>query len=392
VTHSAKANIKVLFALTLVHFMGDFYSSFINPLFPLFVAGLGLSLTEIGVIAGINRLLAFIVQPMVGYLSDRRPSRAFILGGLLLPVVFIPLSGITIGFWTLLGAIAMGSIGSSMFHPSVTGMVPVYAGNRSGFSMSVFNTGGTLAFAIGPLFVTWYAAGFGLNALPLTMFFGLLVMLYLYRVVPAPRDEGFKNLGFMQTLSASLGSVWKSVALIWAVMFLRAVVGQSFLTFMPLLYVQKGYSVVSAGVIFSLFTLAGTVSGLASGLIADRIGFKPVFIVIHMLMAPVLWIFLGLKGAWVYPGALLAGGMVLASLPLGVAMAQEIAPRGRSMVASLMMGFAFGLGGAVSPVIGKLADLYSIQSVLLWVSFLPLATLPFILHFPRVRNGSSTTG
>jgi MFS transporter, FSR family, fosmidomycin resistance protein len=388
VSISEKVNIKVLFTLTLVHFTGDFYSSFISPLFPLFVTKLGLSLAEVGVIAGINRLLAFIIQPMVGYHSDRRPSRVIILVGLVLPVVFIPLSGITPGFYTLLAAIAMGSIGSSMFHPSVTGMVPVYAGNRSGFSMSVFNTGGTLAFGLGPLFVTWYAARFGLNALPFTMGFGLVVVLYLYTAVPVPHGEGFKNLGFFGTLKASLGSAWKSVALIWAVMFLRSLVGQSFLTFMPLLYVQKGYSIVSAGAIFSLFTVAGTVSGLTAGLIADKIGFKPVFMAIHTLMAPALWIFLKLKGAWVYPGAIFAGGLVLATMPLGVAMAQKIAPRGRSMVASLMMGFAFGLGGAVSPVIGKLADLYSVQSVLLAVSFLPLASLPLILCFPGVENDS----
>ncbi len=83
----------------------------------------------------------------------------------------------------------------------------------------------------------------------------------------------------------------------------------------------------------------------------------------------------------------MAGAMVLATMPLGVAMAQILAPKGRSMVASLMMGFAFGLGGAVSPIVGKLADLYSIHSVLIGVSLLPLLTLPLIFTFPP---GSST--
>lgn len=80
--------------------------------------------------------------------------------------------------------------------------------------------------------------------------------------------------------------------------------------------------------------------------------------------------------------------LVLASLPLGVAMARKIAPRGRSMVARLMMGFAFGLGGVMSPVIGKPADPYSVQSVLAAVSFVPLATLPLIFCFPGVQNDS----
>jgi FSR family fosmidomycin resistance protein-like MFS transporter len=377
---------RVIFALTLVHFTGDFYSAFTTPLFPLFVEKLGLSLTQVGLIAGINRFLAFIVQPSVGYLADRYPTRAFTMVGLLLPVVFIPLSGIAQGFWTLLAVIAIGSIGSSMFHPAVTGMVPLYAGNKAGLSMSIFNTGGTLAFGVGPLFITWYAAQYGLAALPATMVLGLLVAVYLYLTLPSPPNEGLGKNGFLEAIRESLGDAWRPIALIWLVMVLRAVVGQSFMTFMPVLFVQEGFSLVSAGTLFSLFTVAGTVSGLAAGAISDRIGFKPVFYLTHGLMTPVLLLFLQLSGAWVYAGAALAGGIVLATLPLGVVMAQALAPRGRSMVGSLMMGFAFGLGGLVAPLVGKLADAYSVRTVLTWISFIPIITLFLIARFPATKH------
>lgn len=385
-TGHAKTNIRVIFALTLVHFTGDFYSSFTSPLFPLFVEKMGLSLTQIGMIAGISRFLAFIVQPMAGYFSDRYQTRLFIMVGLLLPVVFIPISGLATGFWTLLLAVALGSLGSSMFHPSATGMVPLYSGNNAGFSMSVFNTGGTLAFGVGPLFITWYAVQYGLAALPATMAFGLAVLVYLNFTVPSPQSEGMRHLGFFGAIRESLGGAWKAIALIWVVMFLRALVGQSFMTFMPVLYVQKGFSIVSAGVIFSLFTVAGTASGLFAGHVSDRIGFKPVFLFSHAVMTPILYLFLKLEGSWVYLGAALAGGAVLASLPIGVVMAQTLAPKGRSMVASLMMGFAFGMGGMLSPLVGKLADLTSIQTVLTWITLIPLLTLPIIACFPGVKN------
>jgi MFS transporter, FSR family, fosmidomycin resistance protein len=384
-TENTKVNIKILFALTLVHFTGDFYSSFVSPLYPLFIKKIGLSLTQIGFISGINLLLAFIVQPSVGYLADRYPTRNFMLLGLLLPIIFIPLSGIAAGFWLLLAVIMLGSFGSSMFHPSVTGMVPIYSGNKTGFAMSVFNTGGTLAFGLGPLFITWYADRFGLSALPLTAVLGLVVICYLYLIVPVPQSEGLRRLGFLGSVRESLGKVWRPIVCIWAVMVLRAIISQSFMTFIPVLFVQKGYSVMAAGVIISLFTVAGSLSGLIAGHISDRIGYKPVFIVIFGLMTPVLIIFLKLHGSWVYLGAFLAGSMILATMPLGVAMAQIIAPKGRSMMASLMMGFAYGLGGAVSPLVGKLADVYSIHSVLMGVSFLPLITLPLIVFFPRVK-------
>lgn len=379
-------NLKILFSLTLVHFTGDFYSSFINPLFPVFVDKLGLTLTQVGIIAGTMRLLAFIIQPTVGYLADRYQSRAFIFIGLSLPVVFMPLSGIAPNFWILLFCVALGSIGSSMFHPSVTGMVPLYAGTRASFSMSIFNTGGTLAFGLGPLFITWYVAFFGLTAMPATMIAGLLVLAFLMTVIPAPQGEGMKNSGFFGALKESLGSAWKVIVLIWLVMFLRAVVGQSFLTFMPVFFVQKGFSVVSAGTIYAIFLVSGTISGLLSGHISDRIGFKPVFIFSFLFMAPTLWLLIQLNGNWTYLGAVLAGSFVLAPLPLGVTMAQTLAPKGRSMVASLMMGFAFGLGGAIAPIVGKLADIYTIRPVLTFMAFIPLIALPIIVQFPKTRS------
>jgi len=379
-------NLKVICALTLVHFTGDFYSAFTAPLFPVFMEKLNLSLAQIGFIAGLNRFLAFIVQPTVGYLADRYQNRAFIMGGLFLTVFFIPLSGVAHSFWPLLAFICIGSVGSSMFHPSVTGMVPLYAGGRTGLAMSIFNTGGTLAFGVGPLVVTWLVTTWGLEALPAAMLFGLAVWGYVFFTLPQPESEGLRHLGFFGTLKETLGPAFKPIALIWLVMVLRAVVGQSYLTFMPVFYVQKGYSLVAAGVMFSLFTIAGTLSGIISGYLSDRIGYKSIFMVTHFCMTPALLLLLYLPGSWVYAGALLAGCFVLATMPLGVVMAQALAPKGRAMVSSLMMGLAYGLGGALSPLVGKLADLYSIEQVLFVVAFIPLGTLGLIVFFPKMRN------
>jgi len=379
-------NVKIIFALTLVHFMGDFYSSFIAPLLPAFVDKLSLSMAQVGIMIGIMRFLAFIVQPSIGYVADRYPTRSFALGGLLLTVLFIPLTGLSPSFFVLTLLLAFGSVGSSMFHPSITGMVPVYAGRNSGFSMSIFNTGGTLAFGIGPLFITWYVARYGLSAMPVTMLIGLGALIFLYRVLPMPEDQDLKTSGFINSLKDTLGEVWQAVLLIWCVMVLRAIVGQSFMTFMPVLLAQKGYHLVAVGVVTSLFVVAGSLSGLTAGYLADKTGFKPIFYWTHGLMTPALLLFLNLSGSWIYIGAFTAGLFVLATLPLGVVMAQELAPRGRSMVASLMMGFAYGLGGVISPVIGKLSDLFSIQTVLLYVAFIPLLTLVIIFFFPDVGS------
>ena len=385
-THRNHTNLSVLFALTLVHFTGDFYSAFTTPLFPAFMDKLDLTLAQVGLIAGLNRFLSFIVQPIAGYLADRYQGRVIILGGLLMAMVFIPLSGIADSYGMLILFIALGSVGSSLFHPSVAGMIPLYSGNRKGFCMSVFNTGGTLAFAVGPFFITTCVATWGLEAMPATMVIGLLVMVYLWVVVPSPPSEGMAALGLVGTLKRQFGSVWKSIFLIWLVMVLRAVVGQSFMTFMPVLLVSRGYSLVSGGVMITVFTLAGTVSGLMAGYLADRAGSRPIFLASHLLMTPALLVMLWLPGSWIYAGVFVAGFFVLATMPLGVTLAQELAPGGRSMVSSLMMGLAYGLGGAMAPVVGQLADIYSVATVLWAVSFIPLITIPFILMFPRVEK------
>jgi len=169
-------------------------------------------------------------------------------------------------------------------------------------------------------------------------------------------------------------------------MVMRALVGQSLMTFMPVLWVQKGHSIVSAGVLFSIFTISGTVAGILCGYISDRIGYKRLLWVTHGLMAPFLLLFLLVPGKWIYPATVLAGGFNMASLPLGVVMAQKIAPKGRSMVASLMMGLAFGTGGILSPIVGKLGDIFTIQSVLMIVVCLPVFSLIPIYFIPEVGN------
>jgi len=381
-----RADVKIIFALTLVHFIGDFYNSFIIPLLPLFIAKYSLTLAQAGLIVGFSRFLAFIVQPPVGYLADRYPTRVFALGGPLLVMIFIPFSGIAPTFWLLLICVSLGSIGSSMFHPTVAGMVSRYAGRHLGFSMSIFIMGGTLSFGVGPLFITWFVNNFGLKAMPLTMVIGLGVMVFLFKAVPMPVVEGLKENGLIGSIRVVFGAVWKPVFLVWLVMALRAFVAQSYLTFMPVLFAKEGYSLISIGTLVSLFTVAGAISGMVAGHLADRIGYKPVFFAAHALTIPCMLLLLFLRGNWVFPAAFATGFCNLATLPLGVALVQKLAPRGKSMASSLMTGLAFGVGGLMTPLTGLMADYLSIRSVLGMLAAIPLITIILIAFFPSDKR------
>jgi FSR family fosmidomycin resistance protein-like MFS transporter len=383
-TSLGKVNYKIIFILTLVHFTGDFYSSFFTPLLPAFVDKLGLTLAQVGLITGLVRFLAFIVQPVVGYMSDRHETRKFIITGLCLVFFCIPFSGLAPNFTLLLLVLCLGSLGSSMFHPATTGMVPLYSGNRTGFCLSIFNTGGTLSFALGPVFITWYVAKYGLEAMPYTLTFGLVACIFCFKYLPKPVSENLGHLGFMGSMKESLGKVYKPILLIWGVMVLRAITGQTFMTFMPIFLANKGHDLTSVGLFFSLFIMGGTLSGLLAGYMADRTGFKKIFFLSFLLMPPSLLLYLFLPGPWIYLTSFLAGFTVLASLPLGVVMAQKLAPKSRAMVSSLMMGFAYGLGGIFTPIVGKLADIYGLETILFYSAFIPLLSLVFIVKFPNV--------
>jgi len=298
-------------------------------------------------------------------------------------MVFIPLTGITPYFWMLVLFVCLGSIGSSMFHPTVAGMVEPYAGRHFGFSMSIFGMGGTLSFAIGPLFISWLVEKYGLSATPYSMILGLAVLVFLYRVVPVPRVSTITSRGFINSIKEIFGPVWRPIVLIWLIMTLRAYVTQSFMTFLPVMVARQGYSLVSIGALVSLFIVAGALSGLLAGHLSDRIGFKSVFICAHLLATPCMAATLYLPGYWIFVFAFLSGFFILATLPLGVALAQRLAPGGKSMASSLMMGLAVGMGGLLTPGTGKLADIFSIRPVLAALAIIPLLTVGLIAYLFR---------
>jgi len=382
--HTKGANTRVILALTLVHFIGDFYNAFITPLLPLFIDKFSLTLAQAGLVTGLSRFLAFVVQPPVGYLADRHPSRFFALGGPLMVMVFIPLTGITAYFWLLVLCVCLGSIGSSMFHPTAAGMVEPYAGRHFGLAMSIFGTGGTLAFAVGPLFISWLVGNYGLGAMPLSMLPGIAVFLFLCKALPTPQASTLKSHGFINSIKEVFGSVWLPIVLILTVMILRAFVSQSFITYLPVWASRLGYSLVSIGILVSLFTIAGALSGLLAGHLSDRIGFKLVFIFAHLMAAPCIIAVLYLPGNWIFIFCFLSGFFILATIPLGVVLAQKLAPKGKAMASSLMMGLAYGTGGLLTPLTGKLADIFTIQPVLTAIAIIPVLTVvPIVFLFSK---------
>jgi FSR family fosmidomycin resistance protein-like MFS transporter len=382
---SGGTDVKAIFALWLLHFTGDLYASFISPLLPEFAAVFSLSLAQVGAVAGLSRFLMFIVQPISGYIADHTRTRLFLLGGPILSLIFIPLVGVAPGYGFLLLFVALGSAGQALFHPPAAGMISSFAGRHFGFCMSIFNMGGTLAFGVGPILISTLVRAYGLKGTLVSMAFGVPLLAALFVLIPRPRGEGLAGMGFIGSLKEALGDSWRAVANLWAIMVIRAFVSQTFMTFFPLLYYREGYSLVAIGWVVSLYTLAGALSGLVAGSLADRFRTKPIFIGSFLLAVPAWLVPLFLRGDWIFPGAFIAGFFSMAPLPLGVTMGQRLAPKGKSMVSSLMMGLALGVGGVLSPAVGWLADLFTLSAVLAWLPLAPLAAALLSLRLPRER-------
>lgn len=382
-TDTSQINKKAIFALFLIHFIGDFFQSFIRPLLPVMADKFDLSLAQVGLITGVATFMAFLIQPIFGYLADRYKTRVILLVGSFAGAVCIPMVGVAPYFWIVLLLIGMGSISSAIYHPTAAGMVSVYAGRRTGLAMSLFGLGGTLGFTLGPLVCSGYVTVMGLQRLPILTLFGVLVFAVLFIMIPASNGADSAPKDFLGSLKESLGEVWKPILLIWTIAFSRAYVEQSLLTFIPMLAAAEGHSLVAVGGIVSLFTVGGSVSALVCGHLVDRIGFKPIYFFSFALATPSLLLFIQASDWQVYPLAFVSGFVLLATLFPAVALAQKIAPGGRSLVSSIVMGLALGIAGLLMPLTGRMADAFDIRTVLNVTAFIPLAAVLLIRYLPE---------
>ena len=382
-TDTSQINKKAIFALFLIHFIGDFFQSFIRPLLPVMANKFDLSLTQVGLITGIATFMAFLIQPIFGYLADRYKTRVVLLVGSFVGAICIPMVGVAPYFWTVLLLIGLGSISSAIYHPTAAGMVSVYAGRRTGLAMSLFGLGGTLGFTLGPIVCSAYVTLWGMHRLPILTLFGVLVFAVLFIMIPASNGSGHTRKDFFGSLKESIGDVWKPIVLIWSIACSRAFVEQALLTFIPVLTAAEGHSLVSVGSILSLFTVGGSVSALVCGHLVDRIGFKPIYYFSFALSTPSLLLFIQATGWQVYPFAFISGFLLLATLFPALALAQKVAPRGRSLVSSIVMGLALGIAGILMPLTGRMADAFGIRAVLYGIALIPLAAILLIRYLPE---------
>lgn len=250
--------------------------------------------------------------------------------------------------------------------------------------MSVYITGGTLGFCLGPLCFAPFAERFGLGWTPLLALPGLAVVgFFLLRVPPIPLHPSAQR-GF-----GALRPYAKPLTLLYASVVLRTLTSLTFATFVPVMLTRRGLSVAEAGASVAVYLFGSGIGGFLGGPAADRFGARAVIVWSLVLSCPFMFIAPFLSG-WAFVLVLAVGGLFLQStLPVNVTFGQSLAPVSAATVSSLMMGFAWGTGGLSVPLAGLVADRVGIEHTLVGVSLMPLLAAACALPLPARASASS---
>jgi len=359
------------------HVMVDGYGNIYAPLLPLLIPKLGLSLAAAGTLTMLFQMAASVAQIGFGRLADRWHPRVLVMTGPVISVTILSLVGLATSIPMLAAILVVGGLGASAFHPPAAALAHRLGGDRPGLAMSVYITGGTLGFSLGPLMFAPFAESFGLTWTPVLALPGLIVVaFFLSRVPPIPLHPS--SSGGFQVLRPYA----KHLGLLYAIVVLRTLAAISFSTFVPVMLTRRGLSVAQAGTTVAIYLFASGVGGFFGGPTADRFGAKKV-IALSLVIATPFLVVAPLFSGWTFGVLLAIGGFFLQStLPVNVTFAQALAPVSAATVSSIMMGFGWGTGGLSVPFVGMVADRIGIETTLSGVALMPLVAAALALPLP----------
>ncbi|MGH9254662.1 MAG: MFS transporter [Vicinamibacterales bacterium] len=366
------------------HFLVDGFSNVYAPLLPLLIPHLNLSLAAAGALQMCFQMANSVAQLGFGHLADRWRPRVLVVAGPIVTVTLLALIGLA---WrpAALGVILVaGGLGAAAFHPPAAALVHRLAGPRKGYAMSFHITGGSLGFSLGPLVFAPFAERYGLHWTPLLMLPALVVLAVVLPRVPTM--DHLAEQGASGGLRA-LAPYRKPLTLLYVMVVLRTLAALSFATFMPVMLTRRGMSVAEAGTVSAVYLFVSSVGGFLGGPLADRWGARNVIVWSLILAVPFLAI-APMREGWQLVVLVSVGGFLLQStLPVNVTFGQMIAPISAATVSSLMMGFAWGMGGLAVPFVGMLADRIGIERSLTAMAFMPLIAAVAAAPLPRGKPG-----
>ena len=369
---------KVLGAISFSHFLNDTMQSLMLAIYPLFKTAFDLNFAQIGLITLTFQFTASLLQPVVGYYTDRHPKPFSLALGMGCTLVGLLTLSMASSFPVLLMAAAMVGTGSSIFHPESSRVARMASGGRHGLAQSIFQVGGNAGAATGPLLAAWIVLPQGQRSIAYFSLAALLAMIVLTGVGVWYRHQQRqpKKAAVVHVQALPRKRVMLTLAVLLSLIFSKYFYLASINSYL-IFYLMHQYGISTQEAQYHLFYFLASVAAgtLLGGPIGDRIGRKRVIWVSILGVAPFT---LALPYAGQDLSVLLTmviGFMLASAFPAILVYAQELFPGKIGTVSGLFFGLAFGLAGIGAAVLGQLADLWGIVAVYKVCSFLPLIGL-----------------
>ncbi|EJL31665.1 MFS transporter [Brevibacillus sp. BC25] len=365
---------RMLFAISIAHLLNDSLQAVIPALLPIVEKNLALTFTQVGMILLVMNLTSSVLQPFVGYFSDRKsipllPPLALIVSGL--GMLALAFSG---SYSFVLVAVACVGIGSAIFHPEASRFAHLASGPRRGLGQSIFQVGGNAGQALAPLMTILVFANLGQTGaawflLPALLASGILLYVALwYR-----GQQRLKKATAAPVTYTNRNKRLIALGLLIVIVSVRSWMNAGYQSFYQfyLMYV-KDMDYANAQLVIFGFLFAGAIGTFFGGPLSDRFGKRNLLIISTLGSLPLTLLTPYVSGFWAFPLLVISGFIMLSSFSVTVVYAQELLPGKIGTVSGLIIGLAFGMGGMGALVFGYLADLYSLSFVILLCSFLPL--------------------
>jgi len=386
--------LAILLAISFSHLLNDTIQSLIPAIYPLLKASFHLSFVQIGLITLCFQMTASILQPCVGFYTDRRPRPFSLAWGMGLTLGGLTILAFAGSFGMVLLAAALVGMGSSIFHPESSRVAYLASGGRRGFAQSIFQVGGNAGSAIGPLLAAFLIAPYGQRSIVWCTLLAVAGIILTFRIGIWQRAHRLRSAkaGTAATQPAAPASaipprrVAGAIAILAALIFSKYFYLASLTSYFTFYLITKFHvSVQSAQLHLFLFLAAVAAGTILGGPIGDRIGRKPVIWGSILGVLPFSLLLPHVNLFWTAVLAVVIGLILASAFSAIVVYAQELMPGRVGLISGVFFGFAFGMGGMGAAALGELADHIGIEGVYAICAFLPAigllaAFLPNIDH------------
>jgi FSR family fosmidomycin resistance protein-like MFS transporter len=380
---------RIIGAVALAHLINDLIQSVLPSIYPMLKANYGLSFTQVGLITLTFQLTASLLQPWVGYHTDRHPKPWLLPAGSICTLIGIVMMSVVGSFPLILLAAALIGIGSSTFHPEASRIARLASGGRFGLAQSTFQVGGNAGSAFGPLLAAAIIIPFGQGNVAWFGVFAVFALFVLYRISRwyAHHLNLFKlKAGQAATHGLSKGRVTSALVVLGLLVFSKYFYMASLTSYFTFYLIEKfDLSVASSQLHLFLFLGAVAAGTFFGGPIGDKIGRKAVIWFSILGVAPFTLLMPHVDLFWTTILSVVIGFILASAFSAIVVYAQELVPGNVGMIAGVFFGLMFGFGGIGAALLGHLADVHGIEYVYFLCSFLPLFGV-LAIFLPRTKK------